>query len=236
MTDDPVVRLGAFLSGAEAATLAAWLGSGATLTKALSSIAVERRPTVKALLAQAGLAGASAAPILRAIEGAHQQQRSVEPVWTVPQGMADYGHLTASVKNLVLGARESVICSTFNFQKSSSLWSVLAEVSARGTVEVTVYLDTRAASSGPSPEEVATHLAGARIYRTRKVGGHTYRNHAKFIALDHQVLIVTSANFSASAEKYNLEFGLVLREPALAQLVQKQLFDLQPKLYELVKD
>lgn len=159
------------------------------------------------------------------IEGAHQQQRSVEPVWTVPQGMADYGHLTAAVKNLVLGARESVVCSTYNFQKSSSLWSALGEVASRGTVEVTVYIDTKAASSGPSPEEVAAHLAGARIYRPRTVGAHTYRNHAKFITLDHQVLIVTSAN---------VELGLVLRDPGLAQLVQKQLFDLQPTLYERV--
>ncbi len=204
------------------------------MTKALSSIAVERRPAVKALLSEAGLEGAAAAPVLRAIEGAHQQQRSVEPVWTVPQGMADYGHLTAAVKNLVLGARESVVCSTYNFQKSSALWSALAEVSARGTVAVTVYVDTNAAKRGPSPETVATHLRGATVFRTRALGAHVYRNHAKFIAIDHQVLIVTSANFSASAEKYNVEFGLVVRDQALANLVQKQMFELQPKLYKLV--
>lgn len=234
MTTDPLVRLGATLTGAEAAQLAAWLSQGATLTKALASIGSERRPVVKALLTDAGLAGPAAVPVLRAIEGAHQQVRAVEPVWTIPAGLADYGHLTSSVKNLVLGARESVVCSTFNFQKTSALWSALAEVAGRGTVDVTVYLDTNAASSGPSPTEVATHLAGARVYRTRTDGGHSYRNHAKFIALDGQVLIATSANFSASAEKYNVEFGLVVRDSSIVELVQKQLFDLQPVLYERV--
>lgn len=236
MSDDPVVQLGALLSGTEAAQLAAWLSGGSTLTKALASIAPDRRPTVRKLLTEAGLAGSAAVPVLRAIEGAHRQHRGVEPVWTVPAGQASYGHLTAAVKNLVLGARESVVCSTYNFQKSSALWTALAEVTGRGSVGVTVYLDAAAASKGgPSPEAVAAHLSGARIYRTRASGGHTYRNHAKWIALDHQVLIVTSANFSVSAEKYNVEFGLVVRDAALTQMVEKQLFDLQPTIYRLVK-
>ncbi len=234
MSADPLVRLGALLSGAEAAQLASWLGSGATMPKALASIGPERRPAVKSLFAEAGLSGSAAVPVLRAIEGAHQQARAIEPVWTVPDGMADYGHLTSAVKALVLGARQSVVCSTFNFQKSSALWPVLADVAGRGTVDVTLYLDTSAAKSGPSPTELATHLAGARVYRTRSVGNRVYRNHAKFIALDHQVLIVTSANLSLSAERYNVEFGLVVRDSSLAELVQKQLFDLQPILYELV--
>lgn len=234
MDGDPVVRLGATLSAAEAAQLASWLAGGATLPKALAAIGPERRPMVRALLVEAGLTGANAVPVLRAIEGAHSQERAVHPVWTVPGTLADYGHLTSSVKNLVLAARESVVCSTFNFQKSSAMWAALADVAGRGTVAVTVYLDTQAARSGPSPTEVAVHLPGARVYRTRAVGKRMYRNHAKFIALDRQVLIVTSANFSASAEKHNIEFGLVVRDPALTQMVQKQLFDLQPAIYERV--
>lgn len=137
------------------------------------------------------------------------------------------------MKNLVLSARASVVCSTYNFQKSSALWAALAEVAGRGTVDVTVYLDAKAPTL-PTAAEVATQLAGARVFQTRPVGGKAVRNHAKFIALDHQVLIVTSANFSVSAEKYNVEFGLVLRDAALAGLVTKQLFDLQPVLYERV--
>lgn len=234
MTSDPLVRLGATLSVAEAAQLASWLAGGATLSKALASVGPERRPIVRSLLVDAGLKGADAVPVLRAIEGAHSQRRTIEPVWTVPGGLADYGHLTSAVSTLVLAARESVVCSTFNFQKSSAMWTALADVASRGTVAVTVYLDTKAAASGPSPTEVATQLAGARVYQTRAVDGRSFRNHAKFIALDQQVLIVTSANFSVSAEKYNVEFGLVVRDPALTQLVQKQLFDLQPVLYQRV--
>ena len=233
MPDDAVMRLGALLTRAEATGLANWLESGSTLNKALASLAPERRIVVKKLLIEAELTGAEAIGVLRAIEGVHQQIRSVEPLWTVPGGKSSYGHLTSSVKNLVLSARESVVCSTFNFQQSSALWPALAEVAGRGTVDVTVYLDAKAAAK-PTAAEVAIQLAGARVFQTRRVSGNPVRNHAKFIALDHQVLIVTSANFSVSAEKYNVEFGLVLRDAALATSVAKQLFDLQPTLYQRV--
>lgn len=62
-------------------------------------------------------------------------------------------------------------------------------------------------------------------------GGQTHRSQPRQVHCDQQV---TSAYFSASAEQYNIEFGLVVRDPALAQLVQKQLFDLQPLLYQRV--
>lgn len=235
MSGDAPVQLGALLTKAEASGLANWLEAGATPAKALASVAPERRAQIRALMVTAGLLGPAAVPVLRAIEGAHQQVRAVEPIWTVPGGLAGYGHLTSSVKNLVLGARESVVCSTFNFQKSSALWTALAEVAARGTVDVTVYLDTNAAKSGPSPVEVATQLAGACVYRTRTTPKRSYRNHAKFIGLDGQVLIATSANFSASAEKYNVEFGLVVRDSSLVEQVHQQLIALQPVLYEEVR-
>ena len=233
MSDDARIRLGALLTRAEASGLANWLESGSTLSKALNSLSPERRTVVKSLLIEAELTGADAIGVLRAIEGVHSQSGSVEPIWTVPGAKSGYGHLTSSVKNLVLSARASVVCSAYNFQKSSALWAALAEVAGRGTVDVTVYLDAKAATL-PTAAEVATQLAGARVFQTRPVGGKAVRNHAKFIALDHQVLIVTSANFSVSAEKYNVEFGLVLRDAALAGLVTKQLFDLQPVLYERV--
>lgn len=237
MPADPFGALGATLNAVEASGLADWLADGASLGKALQVLSAERRPVVRSLLHEAGLTGKDAVGVLRAIAGAHRQARTVEPVWTVPGAQVAYGRLTSTVKSLVLGARESVVCSTFNFQKSSALWTTLAEVANQQTVAVTVYLDTHATASGhaPSPAEVSAHLPGAGVFRTRRVAGHRYRNHAKFIALDQQVLIVTSANFSLSAEQFNLEFGLIVRDAPLAQSVVKQLFDLQPTLYERVK-
>lgn len=232
---DPFVGLGQALNATEASGLADWLAEGASLGKALQVLSAERRAVVRSLLVDAGLDGAGAVGVLRAIAGAHSQTRTVEPIWTVPHGLATAGHLTSSLEHLVTGARESVVCSTYNFQRSSALWDALSAVAARGTVAVTVYLDTKAATSGPAPEEVVRHLAGAEVFRTRMIDGRPVRNHAKAIVIDHQVLVATSANFSASAEKHNVEFGLVVRDPALADNVEAQLRRLQPLIYEHVK-
>jgi phosphatidylserine/phosphatidylglycerophosphate/cardiolipin synthase-like enzyme len=41
------------------------------------------------------------------------------------------------------------------------------------------------------------------------------RCHAKSIIIDHEVLLLTSANLSFRAEKSNVEFGLLVRSAAL---------------------
>lgn len=242
MSADPFGALGGALNAVEASGLADWLADGASLGKALQVLSSERRALVRTLLLDAGLTGTDAVGVLRAIAGAHRQARTIEPVWTVPHGLAIAGHLTSSLEHLVLGARESVVCSTFNFQRSSALWDALGAVAARGTVAMTIYLDTRAASSkrfggpaGPSPIKVAEYLDGAEVYRTRAVGGRFVRNHAKAIVIDHQVLVCTSANFSASAEKYNVELGLVVRDPTLANNVETQLRRLEPLIFDRVE-
>ena len=169
----------------------------------------------------------------------YKRQTQVSPVWTLPGPLADYGGLTSSVKDLVTSARVSVTCSTFNFQKSSALWEALAEVAGRGTVDMRVYLDADAAdgpgwASTPTSAEVAAQLTGARVFRTRKLNGKQVRNHAKFIAVDHQFLIVTSANFSWMAEQHNVELGLRVDSRPLTEMVEKQLLDAEPSVYELV--
>lgn len=45
-------------------------------------------------------------------------------------------------------------------------------------------------------------------------------SHAKFIVIDHAMLLLTSANFSFSAENRNIEFGLRIHDPALAASVE----------------
>jgi phosphatidylserine/phosphatidylglycerophosphate/cardiolipin synthase-like enzyme len=240
---DPIARLGQLLTGSEAAKLAARFSDGDTLTQALQGLAVGRRPEVRAALDAASVVPdnlALALPVLRAIQGAATARTTgISPIWTLPGYLADYGALTTSIKDLVLTARQSVTCSTFNFQKSSALWAALREVAARGTVEVLVYLDTHAADEGtwagsPTSAEVAAQLVGAHVFRTRQVDGNLVRNHAKFIAVDHQFLVVTSANFSISAEQHNIELGLRVDSRATTEMVENQIFDAQTTLYERV--
>jgi hypothetical protein len=240
---DVLTQLGQLLTGSEAAKLAARFADGDTLTQALQGVAVGRRTEVQAALEAAAVVPDNldlALAVLRAIHGAATARTiDIAPMWTLPGHLADYGALTTSIKDLVLTARQSVTCSTFNFQKSSALWTALSEVVARGTVEVIVYLDTHAAdedtwAGSPTSAEVASQLAGAHVFRTRRVDGQLVRNHAKFVAVDHQFLVVTSANFSVSAEQHNVELGIRIDSRAITETVEEQLFDVQTALYERV--
>ena len=85
MNDDPAARLGLLLTGTEAGKLAARFEDGGTLSQALQSIALARRPEVKAALEAAGATPSNVAvavPVLRAIQGANSRATQVSPVWT----------------------------------------------------------------------------------------------------------------------------------------------------------
>jgi phosphatidylserine/phosphatidylglycerophosphate/cardiolipin synthase-like enzyme len=235
-------RLGAYLTGAEAKEIADRLIDGDTVTAALRAVSAGRRNEVRELLTQSGLGGdnrAHAASVLRAVEGAHSTLTAIDPLWTMPGHVAQGGQLTGSVTHLVDNARQSVTCSTFNFQRSSGLWLGLHQAASRADVAVRVYLDTRAADHGPkhwSPttEQVATHLHPATVLRTKEFDGSAVRNHAKFLAIDHRFLLVTSANFSWSAEQGNVEFGVLIDNPALTASVERQMLQAESSLYESV--
>ncbi len=238
---DACRQLAAYLTGSEARQLADRLADGWPNAKALEACPAPRRPRVRALLDAAGLIADRdlAVAVLRAVEGAHSGVASVGTVWTAPGNLAHSGQLTASVHHFVTRARESVICSTFNFQRSSALWAALTEVAARPEVTVRIYLDTAAADRTPArwkptTAEVARALPQAIVLRTKEFDGQLVRNHAKFVAVDHQYLVVTSANFSKSAERHNVELDLVITDPIVAQAVEGQLAALERAIYERV--
>jgi phosphatidylserine/phosphatidylglycerophosphate/cardiolipin synthase-like enzyme len=52
--------------------------------------------------------------------------------------------------------------------------------------------------------------------------------------VDHRFLLVTSANFSWSAEQGNVEFGVLIDNPNLAEAVERELRDAEDALYERV--
>ena len=79
----------------------------------------------------------------------------------------------------------------------------------------------------PTTEEVAAHLRPALVLRTKRFDGRQVRNHSKFISIDHRFLLVTSANFSWSAENANLEFGVLIDNPNLAEAVERELRDVE---------
>jgi hypothetical protein len=232
-------RLGVLLTGTEAREIADHLADGDTLTASLRVVAPGRRVEVRELLS--AVDRRSAIVVLRAIEGARSAPTTIDPLWTMPGHLAQHGRLTHSVTYLVDNARYSVVCSTFNFQRSSGLWKALRRAAQRPEISMKVYVDTHAADSGerrawsPTTDEVAAHLRPAIVLRTKSFDGRQIRNHSKFISIDHRFLLVTSANFSWSAENANLEFGVLVDNRNLAESVERELRDAEDFVFELIQ-
>ncbi len=234
MPSDPFATLGEFLTASEAEALAAQFAGGQHTIKALAVVNAARRGGVKQLLVAAGLGhedGARAAEVLRAIAGAKSLNRDLTPVWTMPGNEAKVGHLTGEFHRLVQAARQSVVCATYNFEPTSQMWNVLKQASEQPGVVVTVYVDGDKADAA----KVKAQLPKATVYQSGELpGGNRVVSHAKFIVIDHEVLLLTSANFSFSAENRNVEFGLLLRDSALTESVESTMTSKHGTLYELI--
>jgi phosphatidylserine/phosphatidylglycerophosphate/cardiolipin synthase-like enzyme len=200
MPDDPLAALGAFLTTNEAEALAVLLEAGDHTAQALRSIGAARRKQAAHLLASAGLGHAdpaSSAAVLRAICGAKSVHRELVPVWTMPGNEATVGHLTGEFHRVVTAARVSVTCATSNFSTKSNMWQALKEVSEQPGVTVCVYVD---AGKGDAVG-VKTRLPRAVVYRSAMLpDGQPVVSHTKFIVVDHEIVPLTSANFSYNAE------------------------------------
>ena len=233
MPSDPFASLGGFLTASEAEALADQFAFGQHTLKALSVVNVARRGEVKRMMAAAGLShedGDGAAGVLRAIAGAKSLNRDLTPVWTMPGNEAKTGHLTGEFHRLVQAARQSVVCATYNFEQTSQMWRVLKEASEQLGVVVTVYVDGDKADAA----KVKAQLHNATVYQSAELpSGKRVVSHAKFIVIDHEVLLLTSANFSFSAENRNIEFGLLVRDSALAESIESTMATKHGSLYEL---
>jgi phosphatidylserine/phosphatidylglycerophosphate/cardiolipin synthase-like enzyme len=234
MASDPLADLGSFLTATEAERLALQIETGQHTIAALSEIAVARREAVKRLLSTAGLGHTDPArtvSVLRAITGAKSVLRELTPVWTMPGNEATTGHLTGEFHRIVRAARQSVTAATYNFHDSSQMWNALKEASEQPGVVVILYVDADKADA----DNVKAQLPRATIYRSAELPtGKRVVSHAKFIVVDHELLLITSANFSYSAENRNVEFGLLVRDSALAESVEATMTSKHGSLYELV--
>ena len=234
MESSPEAALGKFLTAAEGRGMAAMLESGQSMNKALNEVNHARRPEAKSLVAAAGLSHHNmelSVAVLKGIAGAKEFQRELTPVWTMPGNDAGIGPLTSQLHKLVGGARMSVTAATYNFASTSKMWKVLREAAERPGVQVTVYVD------GDKADAVAVkaQMPKASIYRSSTLpNGKQITSHAKFIIIDHSMMLITSANFSYSAENTNVEFGLRIDDPTLAESVEEQMFEKRGVLYELV--
>ena len=220
MSDDPLKQLGEYLTATEAESLAVLIDAGEHTTHALASVSHARRDRVANLLNSAGIGHTEPAisvAVLRGIAGAKSAHRDLTPVWTMPGNEATTGHLTNQFHDVVAAARISVTCATYNFSSTSSMWDALQKASEEPEVVVCVYVD---AGKG-DPGGVKARLPRATVYRSANLpNGQSIVSHTKFIVVDHEVVLLTSANFSYNAENRNIEFGLLIRDSGLAASIE----------------
>jgi phosphatidylserine/phosphatidylglycerophosphate/cardiolipin synthase-like enzyme len=235
MAADPYAELGGFLTAYEAERLAGALRAGDTIAQAVKEVHASRRGEAKRLLAEADLGPhrvETSVALLHAIAGARAVRAVITPVWTMPGTEATVGRLTGETQRLIDEARMSVVCSSFNFTPHSGMWTALRAASLRPGVSITIYLDAQAGA----PSDVAAHLPKATVYRTRTMPGadRPLVSHAKFIVLDRALTLLTSANFSHSAENTNIELGLLVNDSALAASIESLMRSKHGVLYEQV--
>jgi phosphatidylserine/phosphatidylglycerophosphate/cardiolipin synthase-like enzyme len=132
---------------------------------------------------------------------------------------------------VVSAARISVTCATYNFSQNSNMWDALKQDSEQPGVTVCVYVD---ADKG-DPRGVKARLPLATVYGSAQLpDGRAVVSHTKFIVVDHELVLLTSANFSYNAENLNVEFGLLIHDLGLAASIESTMADTHGTLYELI--
>lgn len=243
--DEAATALGRLLTATEARRVADGLAKGRPVSSAVQGVDPRRRTAVeracRAVAADGGPAGLRL--VLRSLASSLDRDADVLPMWTIPGNIHAAGGVTTQLVEHVHGARASVICSSFNLQRSSSLLGAPAAIDPDSGIDVHVFVDTAAAegrqtvrgrrtpSTALSPKQLVELLPGAHVWQTRAFRGRLIRNHAKFVAIDHQKLVVTSANMSRSAERHNVELGLIITDRLLTQQVESALFGFRDVVY-----
>lgn len=240
-SNDPVVALAEALTGTEAAQVADRLAARASRSQVLQVLPPARRGELRPLFETArDIPSEELIRGLRCAAVGRVDRPRVDLVWTAPHDLIATGQLTSALRHLVDGARSSVVCATYNFQRSSAQWEALREASARPDLDVRVYVDSGAAEARPdvrtpTTQQVADELRGATVLRSRPWRGRPTRTHAKFFVVDRRKLVVTSANFSWSGEQHNVELGVRVDDAALAQAAARQMRALEEHIYEPVR-
>jgi phosphatidylserine/phosphatidylglycerophosphate/cardiolipin synthase-like enzyme len=233
---DAFTALGEYLTGSEAAALAAQLELGMPIFRALDAIGPPRRGEVRRLMAAAAAVTSDPAATLaalRAVGGAKSVLPTLTPVWTMPGNEATEGRLTSEFHRIVLAARMSVTCATYNFETTSRMWDSLRSACSQPGVVVTVYVDRSTANAA----KISSQLPQATVYQSAEnTAGKPVVSHAKFVIVDHRLILLTSANFSYSAENRNIELGILIDNPALAASIERTMTSRHGTLYELVED
>lgn len=191
--------------------------------------------------------GWTASQVARAVdavasERARTERRrdDIELVWSGPDALGTESRDSARVlEELFEGATRSVLIAGYNLQPGAH-FDALARV-ARGnpSLRVKVFAHVFADKYPTLGEALAAHDAGLRAalgavpsaqVRAHRPSGPLleqarakhFNMHAKCVTIDERRVLVTSANFSYTAQERNVEVGVALDDPRLAARIRIQ--------------
>jgi phosphatidylserine/phosphatidylglycerophosphate/cardiolipin synthase-like enzyme len=232
--DGAVERVLHRLSTAQVEALAAVAEGRVSPGGALGAAVVGAQPGAQAAVAELGerwaatpsVTGAGVALALRVGLRARTEadaHRS-RPVWTGPGAVGEQ-RLTAGVLHeLVASARERILLVSFAAHTLPGLAADLEQAAGRGcTVDVVFETQDDSAGAYQSHEAQPFHqVAGIRRWRwpaeQRPADGAVL--HAKALVVDGRRALVGSANLTQRALTANLEVGVLVRDPVVAQAIE----------------
>jgi phosphatidylserine/phosphatidylglycerophosphate/cardiolipin synthase-like enzyme len=217
-----------------AAASAARSGPGSTLPQLVAGAQPGSHSAVTGLssawAATPGLTGAGVALALRVGLRARRTSEThrSRPVWTGP-GATGEQHLTAAVLHeLVAGATERVVILSYAAFTLSALASDLENAVRRGCT-VDVVFENEADSGGGyqgqgTPFENVEGIARWRWPADRRGTGAAL--HAKVLVVDGRRALVGSANLTNRALTANLEAGVLVADPQVAEAIEEHVREL----------
>ena len=136
----------------------------------------------------------------------------------MPGVEATTGRLTSEAQRLIDDARMSIVCSSFNFTPHSGMWTALKNAAVRPGLSVTVLprRPRRLPGSRRGPPAEGDRLRTLTPPGRPPSAGQPRQVHR----CRPRVTLLTSANFSYSAENTNIELGLLVHDTNLAASIE----------------
>lgn len=177
-----------------------------------------------------GLTGAGVALALRV--GLRARQASAahrsRPVWTGPRATGEQQLTAAVLHALIAGAEERIVVVSFAAYTLASLASDLEKAVKKGcTVDVIFENEVDSGGEYQGPGTPFANVKGITRWRwPAENRGTGAALHAKVLVIDGKRALVGSANLTNRALSANLEAGVLIRDPSVAEAIEDHVREL----------
>jgi phosphatidylserine/phosphatidylglycerophosphate/cardiolipin synthase-like enzyme len=144
----------------------------------------------------------------------------IDIVWSGPKSPGAEGRTTWGVASeLVNSAVEEVYAATYSASNQSPYLKSMVKALERGVL-ITCLVDPQ--RQPESANVIKKLLPSARLLRMKNFEKDDWSSmHSKFVVVDYQKILITSANFSKVAADTSLETGILLNNSSLALQMKK---------------